>query len=99
MIKRPWHKQKKPSAKTRTSNDNRKIYDSSKWRYQLRPMKLRSTPFCEICMTNDILTEAKEVDHILPISEGGEAFDIGNLQALCVSCHARKSAKEGQTRI
>jgi 5-methylcytosine-specific restriction protein A len=50
-------------------------------------------------MNDDRLTEAKEVDHIKPISEGGEAFDIGNLQSLCVSCHAKKSAKEGQIRI
>jgi len=96
MIKRPWHKDKKVSVKTRTANDNRKIYDSSRWRYQLRPMKLRKTPFCEYCM---ILTEAKEVDHIKPISEGGDPFDLDNLQSLCVSCHARKSAKEGQVRV
>lgn len=98
MIKRPWHKDKKVSVATRTKNDNRKIYDSSKWRYQLRPMKLRNTPFCEVCMDEDRLTEAKEVDHVKPISEGGEPFEIGNLQSLCVSCHAKKSALEGQIR-
>ena len=99
MIKRPWHKDKKVSASTRTKNDNRKVYDSSRWRYVLRPLKLQRTPFCELCMNDDRLTEAKEIDHIKPISQGGEPFDIDNLQALCTSCHAKKSALEGRERI
>jgi len=36
---------------------------------------------------------ATEVDHILPISEGG-TNDIGNLQALCETCHAAKTRNE-----
>ena len=97
-MNRPWIRQKKVSNRTRTNNDNRKIYDSSKWRNGVRVLKLKTTPYCEICLENDILTEAKEVDHIKPISEGGEPFDIDNLQALCTSCHAKKSAKEGNDR-
>ena len=38
---------------------------------------------------------ATEVDHIVPKSAGGtDAMD--NLQALCKSCHSRKTAKEGR---
>jgi 5-methylcytosine-specific restriction endonuclease McrA len=33
-----------------------------------------------------------EVDHIIPISEGGERFDEDNLQAACKRCHAWKTA-------
>jgi len=29
-----------------------------------------------------------EVDHIQPVSEGGDWFDLENLRILCVACHA-----------
>lgn len=33
------------------------------------------------------------VDHIVPLPEG-DRFDDANLQSICRSCHARKTAKE-----
>ena len=44
-------------------------------------------------------------DHVVPITQGGERYDIANGQTLCVSCHGRKtrgeqeklSAKRGKT--
>ncbi|MDQ3583071.1 MAG: HNH endonuclease [Pseudomonadota bacterium] len=35
------------------------------------------------------------VDHIQPIRQGGNRAARDNLQALCGSCHSRKSASEG----
>lgn len=98
-MKRPWIKPKNKNT-TRTNNNNRKIYDSVKWRGKdgVRQKKINLTPYCEFCDKVGILTEAREIDHIKPISEGGEPFDIENLQSLCVSCHAKKSAKEGLKR-
>ena len=32
-----------------------------------------------------------EVDHIVPVSEGGERYSRSNLQALCRECHILKS--------
>ena len=40
------------------------------------------------------LVEATEVDHIQPIAKGGARYDPANLQSLCASCHARKTATE-----
>ena len=34
------------------------------------------------------------VDHIKPISIGGDRLHQSNLQTLCNSCHNKKSAKE-----
>jgi len=34
---------------------------------------------------------AAEVDHLLPILQGGEIYDAGNLQAICKRCHAYKT--------
>ena len=36
-----------------------------------------------------------QVDHRVPVSQGGAVWDPSNLQTLCFSCHARKSAEEG----
>jgi len=34
------------------------------------------------------------VDHVRPLSDGGDHYDADNLQALCRSCHARKTCRE-----
>jgi 5-methylcytosine-specific restriction endonuclease McrA len=49
---------------------------------------------CRSC--GRICSDHKEAhaDHIVPVSEGGERYDIGNGQTLCRSCHSRKTAGE-----
>ena len=74
-------------------NDNGEFYRSRAWR-SLRAMKLYHNPLCECCMENGQLTQAKVVDHVIPINLGGEPMDISNLKSLCIRCHNRKSAKE-----
>jgi len=39
-----------------------------------------------------------EVDHRVPIAEGGEALDPANLQALCRGCHVAKTRAENRAR-
>jgi len=39
-----------------------------------------------------------EVDHIVPVSEGGHPFDPANLQTLCEECHKDKTARENSER-
>jgi len=45
-------------------------------------------PLCEQCKSEDRLTAAEEVHHILPLANGG-TNDEGNLMALCKSCHSK----------
>jgi len=33
-------------------------------------------------------------DHIVPISRGGERYDVNNGQTLCVRCHGKKTRLE-----
>ena len=35
-----------------------------------------------------------EIDHVTPISKGGDLWNPSNLQALCRPCHLRKTARE-----
>lgn len=49
-------------------------------------------PFCEMCLRSGRYTQATEVHHVLPISQGGtNAQD--NLMSLCKPCHSRITAE------
>lgn len=73
------------------------FYSSSAW-IKLRNYKRLLNPLCEHCIKLDILTPYHTVDHIKPISEGGAALDLANLQTLCKQCHAIKTGKETSKR-
>ena len=66
------------------------------WR-KLRRLVLSERPLCEdpfgIHARRDEVVAAEEVDHIVPLREGGDN-SRDNLQALCKSCHSRKTARE-----
>ncbi|GAL18518.1 hypothetical protein JCM19235_1941 [Vibrio maritimus] len=38
------------------------------------------------------------MDHIIPISAGGEFNDPENLQCICEACHKVKTAKEARRK-
>lgn len=54
----------------------------------------RDQRLCVQCLGVGRPTVAYAVDHILPKSKGG-TDDLDNLQSLCRSCHAAKTAREG----
>ncbi|MGH8660021.1 MAG: HNH endonuclease [Gammaproteobacteria bacterium] len=58
----------------------------ARWR-RLRLLVLARDPVCRICQR----APSTDVDHIIPKRRGG-ADDPSNLQGLCSSCHARKTA-------
>lgn len=59
----------------------------------VRELHLYGEPLCRMCRAKGRVTEAKHVDHIIPIEQGG-TDDPDNLQSLCISCHAEKTAKD-----
>ena len=64
------------------------------WR-KLRDEFINENPLCAHCLAHDRVVSAEHVDHIVPIARApGRRLDKTNLQALCASCHARKTAKE-----
>ena len=68
-------------------------YNTTQWR-NLRQIVLQGDPLCKMCEANGYTTLAQMVDHIKPVRLGGEFWNQDNLQPLCNSCHASKSAKE-----
>lgn len=68
-----------------------KRYDH-RWR-KVRNAYIQAHPLCEHCQENGHVTPAQEVDHIIPLEQGG-THDEANLQALCKPCHSSKTARE-----
>ena len=68
-------------------------YDS-RWR-KARSRFLKIHPLCERCRKQEKLVKATVVDHIMPHHGDKKLFwDESNWQALCESCHDRKTMTE-----
>lgn len=58
---------------------------------------LRAHPMCVECEDAGYVTAGEEVDHVVPLWEGG-ADDETNYQTLCHEHHAAKTADEAKRR-
>lgn len=72
-----------------------KMIQSARWR-QLRWLKLRITPTCEICNAGGRIKAAQCVHHKTPVESAKSedqakvlCFSLNNLQSLCFDCHQR----------
>lgn len=73
--------------------DYQKLLNSKRWK-QLRIAYLREHPLCEECLSNDKISSAIDVHHKVPVESAKTfeemerlAYDVHNLQALCIPCH------------
>lgn len=68
----------------------------SRWR-RAREIFLAAHPLCEACLCEGRTVAATVVDHIRPHRGSPELFwDEDNWQALCKSCHDRKTVRDGR---
>ena len=71
------------------------LLNSKRWQ-KLRRWKLEQTPLCELCSHEGKVVSAVDVHHITPVETARSfdemeqiCFEPTNLQALCISCHAK----------
>jgi 5-methylcytosine-specific restriction protein A len=81
----------------KNNSDEQRFRNSKAWK-QLKLYKKSISPICEICVKFERIVPMTDVDHIKPISEGGQLYDIDNLQSLCKQCHSRKTMREINNR-
>lgn len=84
-VKRPWIKS---TSYQGARNNDTSFYRTKEW-IATRKAFLASNPDCIECGK-----KAQMVDHKTRILDGGSKTDWNNLQPMCNSCHARKSAQE-----
>jgi 5-methylcytosine-specific restriction protein A len=60
---------------------------------RLRAQHLRANPLCAHCLAKGRTTLATEVDHIVPLHQGGDESPE-NRQSLCDECHEIKTITE-----
>jgi len=52
----------------------------------------RNSYQCQSCQKIDLTAKNLQVDHIIPLAQGG-SNDCSNLQTLCAKCNREKSSK------
>lgn len=67
------------------------------WRQIRKRILTRDCGMCVPCRELERFSLAEDVDHKVPVWEGG-TDDDGNLQAICKPCHKAKSALEAARR-
>lgn len=70
--------------------ERKRIYASPRWK-SIRKAVLMANPWCSVAgCTNP----ATDVDHIVPLRDGVDPYDVKNLQGLCKKHHSQKTASE-----
>ena len=77
--------------------ETQKLYHTTRWR-KAREWFLMNNYECVKCREYGKYTPATVVDHIKPVTEGGEFWDEDNWQPMCKFCHNAKSAREMHNR-
>ena len=84
---------KQPTIPNHRSWSGDGFYTSPAW-INLRNAYRREHPLCVECKKKGIDTLMNVVDHVRPISQGGQKLEWVNLQSLCTKHHNSKSSKE-----
>lgn len=68
---------------------------NSRWR-AYRERYLAENPLCVECLKKNIVEPSTDVDHIVPVNGQSDPlfWNSKNHQALCHSCHSKKTARE-----
>ena len=78
-------------------HQGKNIYSSARWT-KLSKQFRKHNPLCACCFERGIYTPCTLVDHIVEIKDGGDPWDIDNLQSMCNSCHNTKTGEEVKKR-
>lgn len=84
-------KQRRPWQHDRASRQDRDY--GAAWERARKRVMQRDNGLCQPCKRAGLVVGGNEVDHIVPKFEGGTGDD-DNLQTICRTCHAAKTAAE-----
>ena len=70
-----------------------RLYGTKRWQL-MRERQLAMQPWCELCLSTGIYTEATDVHHVERHEGDSHKFNNSPLQSLCHPCHSKKTAAE-----
>jgi hypothetical protein len=79
--------------KLNTRKPNTKRLPGWEWERIRKHVLKRDGWLCLLCLARGHYRKALEVDHRIPLSQGG-SNELDNLQSLCIDCHSIKSDME-----
>lgn len=94
----PTLKRRTETNTHRQGKNNRAFYQSSRWHEYSRQYRKKHR-LCVMCLEKGKTVLSECVDHIIPITNGGDMWDSINHQALCKSCHSIKTKEEKKRQI
>jgi hypothetical protein len=89
----PTHRVAQAQGAPERDHGQRRVYQSRLWRDGITPRILRRDPVCQIAVLCEGRAPSTEVDHVIPIQQGGDESDE-NLQGACHADHSRKTRME-----
>jgi len=89
------HRSLKESTATSPKAIGHSFYNCKAWRRYRRDYLATVGYVCRSC---ERIAMQPHVDHRVPIADGGDPWDYGNLQVLCSSCHGRKTIAEQKAK-
>lgn len=57
-----------------------------------RARRLKAEPLCRDCLAEGMTRPSEEIDHIVPLSQGG-SDEENNIRCLCKGCHAYRTRR------
>jgi len=90
-VNMPWLKKGRPFGNDRFEPS---FYQSKEWKAFRKWYESQHPRLCMKCLEQGITKEAKYLDHIIPISQGGARLSEANVQWLCVKCNVIKSNQD-----
>jgi 5-methylcytosine-specific restriction endonuclease McrA len=95
----PSHKPPRLPSARRRDDSNRpsateRGYCTKAHRAWRRAVLTRDAWQCRACGRVCANKREAQADHIVPIAQGGDRYDVANGQCLCIACHGRKTRGE-----
>ncbi len=95
LLDTPGYCKAHTKPKWQKKSGGRKRMSGRPWRRLREIVIKRDHGLCQPCQIKGKMTEFKEIDHIIPVTQGG-SDSISNLQCICISCHNKKTATENR---
>ena len=81
-----------------SKRERKEIYCTPRWLELRNRARIRDGFLCVACKRSGLTSPGEIVHHSVPIREGGDPWDIDNLETLCRDCHDAAHERPDEVR-